>query len=181
MAQDDAHVETQQPGSSPPSPSPFLQFAQGHVAETLHVGIADLPWVSVEPGSEFQLLHVDLKQGLWINRLRLQPGASIPAHYHPGPVFAVTLEGSWFYKESPGQVNTAGSYLFEPAGSTHTLTCPADQQGPTVAWFAIYGPNLNLDEHGQITAVLDAPNVLALYRQLCGAQGLSSEGVIVAG
>jgi hypothetical protein len=63
----------------------------------------------------------------------------------------------------------------------HTLTTPKDQVGETVVWFAIYGANLNLDDKGNITGVLDAPTVLGIYRSLCAAQKLDGSKVIVHG
>lgn len=153
-------------------------FAEPH---TLHLGADDLPFVAVGEGVELQLLHVDLSNGLWVNRTRLKPGASVISHKHAGPVYAVTLQGRWYYRESPEQVNTAGSYLFEPAGSVHTLQAAADQTEDTLAWFAIWGPNINLHETGEVHSILDARAVLQLYRSLCAAAGLSSEKLIVAG
>lgn len=149
--------------------------------ETLHLGDQDLPWMEGGNGTALQLLHVDLNQGLWISKTRLPPGARVPTHYHTGLVFAVTLQGSWFYLESPEAVNAPGSYLFEPAGSRHTLVTPEEQQGDTIAWFAIYGANINLDESGAITSVLDAKAVLDLYRGYCDALGLDCSKLIVHG
>jgi quercetin dioxygenase-like cupin family protein len=161
------------------APSPFLPSAPAHAPQTAHIGIADAPFVVVELGFELQLLHVDLKQGLWVIRARWAPGAAIARHYHAGPVLAVTLQGQWFYRESPDQVNSAGSYLFEPAGSIHTLTVPADQSGPTVVWFAITGPNLNLSDTDQVVSIVDAASILGLYRAGCTAMGQGSDHVIV--
>ena len=85
--------------------------------ETLHIGADELPWLEAGDGVALQLLHVDLNQGLWISKTRLRPGYTVATHYHTGLVFAVTLQGSWHYRESPEAVNRPGSYLFEPAGS----------------------------------------------------------------
>lgn len=150
-------------------------------AETLHLGRDDLPWVRLGDGLELQLLHVDLNAGLWINRTRMAPGTSVTTHFHAGMVLAVTLEGRWFYKESPEQVNTAGSYLFEPAGSVHTLQAAADQDGPTVTWFAIWGPNINIDANGEVLGVLDAHAILTIYRNACAQQGRDCSRLIVMG
>jgi quercetin dioxygenase-like cupin family protein len=169
----------------------LARFAQAHAGrplvpalgalETLHVGDSDLPWLEAGDGSALQLLHVDLNQGLWISKTRLPPGYQVATHYHTGLVFAVTLKGRWFYKESPEAVNSPGSYLFEPAGSRHTLCTPADMEGEMVAWFAIYGANINLDAAGAITSVLDAKAVLDLYRGYCSALGLDASKLIVQG
>lgn len=146
-----------------------------------HIGIDDAPFVTVSDKVALQLLQVDLTQGLWVLRAKFQPGYEIETHRHTGPVFAVTEKGRWFYREYPDVVNTPGSYLFEPAGSVHTLTTPKDQLGETVVWFAIYGANINLDDKGNITSVLDAPTVLSVYRALCASQKLDASNVIVHG
>ena len=127
------------------------------------------------------MLHIDLNQGLWITKTRMKPGTQVIRHYHTGLVYAVTLEGSWFYKESPNEVNTPGSYLFEPAGSVHTLMVPETQQDPTEVWFAIYGANINMDAEGNITAVLDAHSVLDGYVKYCDAMGEDCSKLIVNG
>jgi quercetin dioxygenase-like cupin family protein len=149
--------------------------------ETLHVGADDLPWMEGGDGSALQLLHVDLNVGLWISKTRLRPGYRVPTHYHTGLVFAVTLQGSWHYLESPEAVNRPGSYLFEPAGSRHTLVTPDDGGEDMVAWFAIYGANINLDDSGSVTSILDAKAVLDLYRSYCRALDLDCAKLIVVG
>ena len=148
------------------------------VRRAIHRGESDLPFVDFAPGVALQLLQVDLDQGLWIVRTRFDPGVTIPTHKHTGCVFAVTLAGSWKYIEYP-EVNTAGSYLFEPAGSVHTLTVPADQRGVTDVWFAIYGANLNLDASGNVESVVDAELVHQLYLAACREKRLESPAVIV--
>lgn len=149
--------------------------------DTMHVGADDLPWAEAGDGSAIQLLHVDLTQGLWISKTRLPPGYRVATHYHTGLVFAVTLQGSWYYEETPAAVNRPGSYLFEPAGSRHTLVTPADMQGDMIAWFAIYGANLNLDANGAIVSVTDARAALELYRGYCAALDLDISKLIVIG
>ena len=141
----------------------------------------DLPWVALPDGSLLQLLQVDLNQNLWVVRNRLKPGFCIDTHYHTGPVFAVTLSGEWFYKEYPDKVNKAGSYLYEPAHSIHTLTVAADAKEDAVVWFAIFGSNVNIDDKGNVTSVLDAATLLKVYRLLCAADGKTCDKVIVLG
>src|SRR4029453_9250320 len=128
----------------------------------LHRGESDLPFVDLGDGSELQLLQCDVEAGLWVIRTRFQPGYVVQTHKHTGEVFAFTIAGRWKYREYP-EVNTAGSYLYEPAGSVHTLTVPADNDGVTDVWFAIRGANLNLDEAGNVTPVIDA----AVMREVC--------------
>ncbi|UPT62587.1 MAG: 2,4'-dihydroxyacetophenone dioxygenase family protein [Hyphomonadaceae bacterium JAD_PAG50586_4] len=169
----------------------LLKFASDYMARpivpehgalpTLHVGAEELPYAEAGDGSAIQLLHVDLNVGLWISKTRLPPGYRVPTHYHTGLVYAVTLQGAWCYLESPEAVNKPGSYLFEPAGSRHTLVTPADQEGDTIAWFAIYGANINLDGEGKIVSIVDAKAALDLYRGYCEALGLDHSKLIVHG
>ncbi len=158
---------------------PFRMFLP-HAREAVHIGIDDAPWVPGD-GVALQLLQVDLNQGLWILRTRFAPGKEVETHYHTGPVFAVTQSGRWYYREYPNQVNTAGSYLFEPAHSVHTLIVPEDNSEDTEVWFAIYGANVNLDAAGAVTGILDAQSILAAYRDGCAKLGESSDHVIVIG
>lgn len=149
--------------------------------DTLHVGANDLPWLDAGDGSALQLLHVDLNLGLWISKTRLRPGYRVPTHYHTGLVFAVTLQGSWHYLESPEAVNRPGSYLFEPAGSRHTLVTPETNTEDMITWFAIYGANINVDDKGQVTSIVDAKAALDLYRAYCNALSLDCSKLIVQG
>src|SRR6185312_17254945 len=132
------------------------------VPPALHRSESELPFVTYQEGVTFQLLHADFEAGLWVIRVRFQPGVTIQRHKHTGEVFAFTIKGSWRYLEYP-EVNTAGSYLFEPAGSIHTLHVPATNTEVTDVWFAIRGANLNLDVDGKVESVLDAGAVLEIY------------------
>jgi quercetin dioxygenase-like cupin family protein len=139
----------------------------------------ELPFVDIGNGSTLQLLQVDVEGGLWVVRNRFQPGYVVQTHKHTGEVFAFTQSGRWKYAEYP-EVNTAGSYLFEPAGSVHTLTVPADNTEVTDVWFAIRGANLNLDENGNVESVYDAGFMRDAYFMLCEAQGFDRPNVIGA-
>lgn len=162
--------------AKPPRP-----IAPPPLHEAMHIGADALPFVAVGDGSAIQLLQVDLRQGLWVVRVRFDPGCAIVRHYHSGPVFAVTAKGRWFYAEYPDVVNGPGSYLFEPAGSVHTLTVPADQAEPVEVWFAVFGANVNLGEDGAVVSITDAATILRLYRRLCDEQGLTYGPMIVTG
>lgn len=166
-----------------PEPMPLqIPVVPTHgVTEALHIGEDDLPFVDLGDGTHMQVLQIDLSQGLWVVKTRFDPGVTIQKHYHTGPVFAVTLSGRWNYKEYPQYQNTAGSYLYEPAGSVHTLTVPADQEEQTEVWFAIYGSNINIDEDGNVTSMVTASFVLDVYRALCAEAGHPDPKVIVSG
>jgi len=149
------------------------------VPAALHRGEKELPFVPYQDGVQFQLLQADIEGGLWVVRVKAQPGVTIQKHKHTGEVFAFTLAGSWRYLEYP-EINTAGSYLYEPAGSVHTLHMPKTNTGITDIWFAIRGANLNLDDKGNVEAVIDAAAVLDIYLAGCRAAGMSNPPVIGA-
>lgn len=149
------------------------------IPQALHRGEDEIPFVPLGDGSHLQLLRVDVPGGLWIVRTRFDPGVTIPRHRHTGEVFAFTIAGSWKYLEYP-EVNTAGSFLYEPAGSIHTLTVPTDQSGQTDVWFAIYGANLSLDADGNVEMVIDAGFIRDFYFAACEAEGLGRPDVIGA-
>lgn len=149
---------------------------------TVHRGEDELPFVNLGDGSLLQVLQVDLGAGIWIIRNRFVPGTSVQRHRHTGAVYAFTQSGSWHYIESPDSVNTAGSYLYEPAGSVHTLTVPDTNEGLTDVWFTIHGANLNLRDDDSVEMVIDAQTVLDFYRAMCEAEhGLADPPVIVLG
>lgn len=147
------------------------------IPRALHRGASDLPYVRLLPGVDVQLQQVNLEQGLWVVRTRFDPGTTLPRHLHTGEVFAITFAGSWRYLEYQ-DVNTAGSYLYEPAGSTHTIHVPATNVGQTDVWFAIRGANLDVDAEGKVISVLDAKAVLDGYLALCEQAGYGRPPVI---
>ena len=143
--------------------------------EALHLGADDLPFVEIGDGNKLKVLHVDEKEGLWIVENIFQAGYEVQKHRHTGPVWGYTTSGAWKYKEYD-YVNRAGSFLYEPAGSIHTLTCIEDD---TQVWFHMYGVNLNLAADGSIESVADGAGALAAYYALCEAQGFDRPNVIV--
>ena len=156
--------------------------ARDDAREAILIHEDDLPHVKLPDGSTLQLLQVDLNQNVWIVRSTFKPGLSlIDTHYHTGPVFAVTESGEWFYKEYADKINKAGSYLYEPAHSVHTITVAEDATEDAVVWFAIFGSNVNIDDDGNVTSIVDAKSVLKIYRALCELEGKSAEKVIVLG
>ena len=140
----------------------------------MHIGSSDQPWVTLRDGSQLRVLQVREKEGLWIIESRFFAGLTLATHRHTGPVWGYTVSGAWKYLESDF-INTAGSFLYEPAGSVHTLTCLEDD---TQVWFHMYGVNLNLDADGKVEDVVDGANTLALYLKLCERQGAGTPTLI---
>ena len=141
-----------------------------------------LPFITFADGTGMKLVQVDLAQGIWVVRSRFKAGTTQLTHRHTGHVYAFTLSGSWWYLESPDAVNTAGSYLFEPAGSVHTLHVPETNTEDTDVWFTIHGANLDLDADGRVVNVTDAHNALSYYRYYCAKHhGIDDPPVVTIG
>jgi quercetin dioxygenase-like cupin family protein len=141
----------------------------------VHVGRDDLPYVDIGGGNLLKVIRVDEGEGLWIVENVFQRGFLVQTHRHTGPVFGYTTSGAWKYREYD-YVNRAGSFLYEPAGSVHTLEVLEDD---TQAWFHMYGANLNLDADGNVESVTDGPGTLAAYYSLCEAQGHGRPNVLL--
>src|SRR5512139_3871081 len=133
----------------------------------IHVGAQDLPFVEIGGGSKLKVIHVRRGEGLWIIQAIFMAGYEVQTHKHTGPVWGYTVSGAWKYKEYD-YVNRAGSFLYEPAGSIHTLQCIEDD---TNVWFHMYGSNLNLDADGNVESVTDGASALAGYLALAEMQG----------
>ncbi len=146
----------------------------------LHRGQDELPFVDLGELGLLQLLQVDLANGVWVVRNQFNPGSTVQTHKHTGHVYAFTQSGSWHYLESPEAVNRPGSYLYEPAGSTHTLHVPEGNDEVTDVSFVIHGANLNLDASGQVEMVVDAHFMIDFYRAMCAEQhGIADPPVVV--
>ncbi len=145
------------------------------VREAVHFAADDLPFVDIGDGSLLKVLQVKIGEGLWIIENVFQAGYEVQKHRHTGPVFGYTTSGAWKYKEYD-YVNRAGSFLYEPAGSEHTLQCIEDN---TRVWFQMYGANINLAEDNSIEMVVDGQMTLDFYFAMCEEQGLPRPKVLV--
>ncbi len=140
----------------------------------VHIGADDLPWVDIGPGAKLKVLQVREREGLWVVANIFPAGYAVQTHRHTGPVWGYTVAGAWKYREYD-YINRAGSFLYEPAGSVHTLECVEDE---TMVWFHMYGANLNLDSDGNVESVTDGAGTLAAYYMLCEAAGLPRPTVL---
>jgi hypothetical protein len=76
------------------------------------------------------------------------------------------------YTEYPDQPQTAGSYLYEPGDSVHTLYVPQDNTEDTVLFARIRGANINFDDDGRLHSILDTLTIGVLADTLSAAQDL---------
>lgn len=141
----------------------------------IHRADGELPWVDAGGGNLLRVIQVSRHHGIYILENILKGDLEVPPHRHSGPVWAFTQSGSWTYKEGDF-VARAGSFLFEPAGSLHTLQCLEDD---TRVWFQVQGAILPVDADGNVEAVMDAGTMLDMYRRLCKEQGHPEPNVII--
>jgi quercetin dioxygenase-like cupin family protein len=152
------------------APIPVVALPQG---ELLSVNIDQIPLFKdlVAPGIHVQPLRIDQERGEWVFLATLAPGCELPLHYHTGPAQVWTIQGRWEYREYPRQPQIAGSYLFEPGGSTHTFFCPEDNTEDTIALAWIEGAQVSFNEDGTFHSVMDAVALNYLVETAAAAQG----------
>ncbi|BBY45216.1 2,4'-dihydroxyacetophenone dioxygenase family protein [Mycolicibacterium celeriflavum] len=162
------------------APLPLVALPQG---ELLTVNENDNPLIrdALGPGVHFKPLRLDMENGVWVVLATFAPGAKIPLHYHTGVVDAYTLSGCWYYLEYSDQKQTAGSYLFEPGASVHTLVCPESNTEDTVVLFRVDGANVNFNGDGTFHSILDAALITHLTGALSAEQGLHKVSYVGGG
>ncbi|MHA7858762.1 MAG: 2,4'-dihydroxyacetophenone dioxygenase family protein [Henriciella sp.] len=104
------------------------------------------------PGVHVTPCFIDVENGLWVLYSRFEPGTILPTHYHTGTVHFYTTKGAWAYVEHPEDVQTEGSYLYEPGGSIHTFESKDGAEG----FMVVNGANINFDADGQFMNIMDA-------------------------
>jgi quercetin dioxygenase-like cupin family protein len=142
----------------------------------IHLGADDLPFVEIGDGNKLKVIMERPSENLWIVENVFQAGYVVQRHRHTGEVFAYTRSGAWRYQEYPDDVNRAGSFLYEPANSVHTLEAIEDD---TRVWFQMYGANLNLDADGNVESIFDAQGTLDAYLMLAEAEGFGRPDVLI--
>jgi 2,4'-dihydroxyacetophenone dioxygenase len=125
--------------------------------QLLSIDIDDVELVrdALGEGIHFKPLRLDLERNEWVVLAVMEPGTSLPMHYHTGPVDLWTTQGRWWYAEYPDQPQTAGCYLYEPGGSVHTLLTDESNTEDTHLMVRVSGANVNFSEDGSFHSILD--------------------------
>jgi 2,4'-dihydroxyacetophenone dioxygenase len=154
-------------------PLPFLATAH---KDLLTLNSNELPTykdaVPGIPGIDVQPLMLDPHNGVWVVRAIFHPGVRLPTHYHTGWVHLWTLSGCWHYVEYPDQPQTAGSYLYEPGSSVHTLMTPETNTELTELVMVVQGTNINFDASENYVGLLDANSIMLMIDLLVKERGL---------
>ena len=136
------------------------------------------PWADTGMGVLLKVVRFDSQHGTWVILNRFRPGVQLQKHRHTGSVDAFTSAGRWHYLEYDFFV-TAGSYLYEPANSVHTLHVPEDDEEDTDVCFIIEGRCSNLAEDGSVDRFRRAGHARGLLRGPRGAGRPASKRLIV--
>jgi hypothetical protein len=145
----------------------------------LHVGADEVPWVPniAYPGTWFRLVQADVDAGVYAMEGKMPAGLAVGTHRHTGAVHMYTFSGAWRYLEHD-YINRAGSYLFEPPGSVHTLQVLAERD-LTETLSVIYGTTEYLAPDGSVEGVSDAATTLQGYYESCEAAGVPRPAAIL--
>lgn len=108
--------------------------------------------INALPGVHVTPCFLDPGNGVWVIYARFDPNTLLPRHYHTGVVHFYTTKGSWNYVEYPDDVQTEGSYLYEPGGSIHTFESKEGAEG----FMVIQGANVNLNDDDTLMFIMDS-------------------------
>jgi 2,4'-dihydroxyacetophenone dioxygenase len=144
------------------------------------INASDIPLIkdTVGPGIHIQVLRLDFDHNEWVVVVTFAPGSCLPLRYHSGPAAVYTLKGRWLCGEYPEQPQTAGSYLYRPGGSVHTLYVPEGNTEDTVLFVRVLGANINFHDDGQLHSILDTLAIRAIAETSSAAQGLPAPSYI---
>jgi hypothetical protein len=124
------------------------------------------------PGLKLWPLYLDPEAGVWVLYAKYGAGMRMPTHFHTGAVHFFTTKGRWNYAEYPDDVQTEGSYLYEPPGSVHSLSIPEDSHD-TEGFMVVTGVNINFDENGEYIDTAHAGSMEESILQMAKAQGIA--------
>jgi quercetin dioxygenase-like cupin family protein len=119
------------------------------------------------PGVHVTPCFLDPEAGVWVLYARFEPGTMVPKHFHTGAVHFYTTAGAWNYIEYPNDVQTAGSYLYEPGGSVHTFSTKDGTEG----FMVVHGANVNFDQNDNYMNIMDAGWIEQMLHEVAKATG----------
>lgn len=144
---------------------------------TTHIDPESIPWAKYEQAYGtfwMRLLHCSPEQNTFTNIIRFSTGVQLPRHLHTGSVHAYTFSGRWRYLEYDWEA-TAGSFVHEPVGTTHTLRVEEE----AVAMFVTQGGFLWYDGRGRPAFYQDAASTLEECRAMLAKEGLDLPAGVV--
>jgi quercetin dioxygenase-like cupin family protein len=135
----------------------------------------DRVWVPQAPRVWFRPLMLNVVNGNWLNLLKVTKSGVLSRHRHPAPVHGYVIKGSWRYLEHDW-VATAGMYVFEPPGETHTLVVDEGIE-EMITFFNISGAMIYVDEQNRQIGYEDVHTKIAMCREHYIKVGLGADFV----
>lgn len=132
-------------------------------------------WVPQTECLSFRPLCFCVSQGYYVNLLKFKGGGILGKHRHSSPVHALTLKGSWGYKEHEWNAKP-GTYVFEPPGETHTLVVDEDCE-EMITMFHVTGTLLYVGEGDEIIGFDDVFSKLEKAKKWYKECGLGEDYV----
>ena len=154
-----------------------MQLPPDAVSEIVTLAVPDdeRVWVPQAPLVWFRPLMLNTINGGWCNLLRVRKAGVLSRHRHPAPVHGYVIKGSWRYLEH-NWIATAGSYVFEPPGETHTLVVDEGVE-EMITFFNISGAMLYIDTAGAVVAYEDVHTQIEMCRKHSIECGLGADYV----
>lgn len=138
-----------------------------HALRTLHISCDEIPYVELELGLEYRLLHARPEEGLIATQVRAQPGAISGLHRHLAPVFGYTTAGAWGHDGDHAYV--PGTYVYETPGVLHRFV-----NGPQVSealFISLGGLEFVDPGTGEVQSALTPRSMIETYMAGCETTG----------
>ena len=150
------------------------QRNRGHFVANINVE-DNRRWVPYAEGVWIQPCCFNVTSGGFSVVLKGLPGAKLGVHYHVGIVRGYTMRGHWRYLEHDW-VAKPGTFIYEPAGESHTLVITDDSPEPALILFIVEGGLIYLDKAvtGTFAAYEDGFIMLELSRKHYREVGLDA-------
>ena len=132
-------------------------------------------WVQMSEHVFSRPLQYNVTLGQYTHVLRVTKAGVIARHRHSGTVHAWVFRGRWHYLEHDW-VAEEGSYVFEPAGETHTLVVP-DGCNEMITLFQVTGSLVYVDPDGRATGYDDVFTRIEKARRHYASVGLGEDYV----
>ena len=132
-------------------------------------------WVPERENVWVRPLCLSASAGYWVNLARVRGGGLLSRHRRPQPVHGFVAKGRWRYLERDWEA-VEGTYVYEPAGDTHTLV--VDEDVPEmITLFQVGGALIYVDPDGKVTGSDDVFSKIDLCRRHFIAAGLGDSFV----
>lgn len=129
-------------------------------------------WMKLTDTVTSRPLMIDPHRGGWVECFKIAGPGLVNRHRHTTPALVYCLDGTLGYLEHDWILG-AGSFLYEPAGESHSFCCFSD--GGARALAVMFGPLTIVDETGKDLMTIDGFEVLQLYRDHCENVGLGKQ------